>query len=124
MGGQELNKHKAPGPNENQNEAPQNFDIKIILWHLWHSNKPTYCCFIDLEKAFDWVNRDMTLFRLLPYGTEGHIYEAVKSLYYTACSCIKIYELFTDWFETNTGIRKGDNLSLLLLALFLNDLVY
>ena len=29
-----LKKHKAPSPDDIQNEALQNLDIKITLWHL------------------------------------------------------------------------------------------
>ena len=36
-------------------------------------------------------------------------------------SCIKIGNLYSGYFPCNIGVRQGDNLSLLLFALFINN---
>ncbi len=33
----------------------------IIRNRMWE-NKDTFCSFIDMQKAFDWVNRDMLFY--------------------------------------------------------------
>ena len=42
-------------------------------------------------------------------------------MYDKATSCVKIGNLYSDYFPCNIGVRQGDNLSPLLSALFIND---
>jgi hypothetical protein len=44
-----------------------------------------------------------------------NIYKGIKSL-------IKINSRTTDFFNCNVGVRQGDNLSLFLFSLFINDI--
>ena len=44
-------------------------------------NKPTFAAFLDMEKAFDRVNRDLSLLRLLEYGIDGKLYNSIKKKY-------------------------------------------
>ena len=48
--------------------------------------------------------------------------KAVKSLYNSVSSCIKINNHLTSLFNVNSGLRQGCPLSPLLFNLFLNDL--
>ena len=34
-----------------------------------------------MEKAFDRVNRDLLLLRLLEYGIDGKLYNSIKKMY-------------------------------------------
>ena len=43
--------------------------------------KETFLCFIDYKKAFDSVNRNMMMFKLSRVGINGHMYNAISSLY-------------------------------------------
>lgn len=45
-----------------------------------------------------------------------------KSIYRNTVSCVRVRELWTDWFSTSADLRQGDNLSPNLFALFINDL--
>ena len=78
--------------------------------------------FIDFSKAFDCVNRELLLYKLLHMGIEGKIYFALKSLYENTQACVKINENLTPWFVTNNGVRQGDCLSPTLFSCFINDL--
>ena len=42
------------------------------------SYKPVYCTFIDLENAFDLVDRDLLLYALLNFKIDGKVYFAIK----------------------------------------------
>jgi len=38
--------------------ADQNFTLQQILEKSWEYAKNVYTCFVDLEKAYDWVRRE------------------------------------------------------------------
>ena len=78
--------------------------------------------FIDMQKAFDWVNRDLLWYKLLIHNITGKIYWAVRSLYKSTVSCIRLNNLYTDWFRVDSEVRQGDNLSPMLFGIFINDL--
>ena len=78
---------------------------------------------MDLEKAFDWVNRDLLLYRLLQNNITGKMYFAVKSMLCNTESCIQLDKFTkTDWFNNTYGVRQGDTLSPTLFSLYINDL--
>ena len=84
----------------------------------------TFCAFVDLEKAFDWLNRDLLLLKLLKYRIDGRMFNAIKSLLQGTESCILLNKsLQTNWFDILCGVRQGDTLSPTLFSLFINDLV-
>ena len=72
--------------------------------------------------AFDWVDRDLLFYKLLHNNINGNIYNAIKLLYTNTLSCMKINNLYTDWFQIFNGVRQGDTLSPTLFSFFINDL--
>ena len=47
-----------------------------------------FVAFIDFEKAFDWIDRDLLLYKLLLCPIDCKFYYAIKSLYnQTLCKC-------------------------------------
>ena len=86
--------------------------------------KDTFVAFIDFTKAFDSVDRNLLLFKLLDYNINGNIYFAIKKLYSETQNCIRVIDnsMYRRWFPSLYGVRQGDCLSPTLLAIFLNDL--
>ena len=83
----------------------------------------TYAAFVDFEKAFDWVDRDLLFYKLASqFGIGGKIYNAIKSLYDQPTARVKINERYTETFHITSGVKQGDNLSPTLFAMYLNDL--
>ena len=62
-------------------------------------SKLVFASFIDLDKAFDWVDRELLFYRLLTYGITGKIYKAIKSLYNNTFSCVRVNNWMTGWFS-------------------------
>ncbi len=85
--------------------------------------KDTFCSFIDMQKAFDWVNQDMLSYRLLDYNINGNIYNCIKTLYRHPLACIKINGHISEWFDISSGVWQGDLLSATLFGLYINDLI-
>jgi hypothetical protein len=84
--------------------------------------KDTFITYIDFSKAFDGINRDMLLYKLLASGIDGKMYFIIKALYTKTCSCINVNGKLTEWFNTLLGVRQGDSLSPTLFNIFINDL--
>ena len=99
------------------------FVFDSIIRNRLNENLPTVAAFIDLQKAFDCVNRDYLYHKLLNVGIEGKTYFAIKNMYSITEACVRINNnVHTPWFQTNFGVRQGDSLSPTLFSLFINDL--
>ena len=51
------------------------------------------------------------------------MYFAVKSLLSFTDSCVRINNMYTEFFNINCGVRQGDVISPILFSIFINDLV-
>jgi hypothetical protein len=98
------------------------FTLTSIIRNRQAQNLPTFASFIDMQKAFDWVNRDLLFYKLLLHNIDGKVYKSVKSLYNHPTACIKLNNRLTDWFEVESGVKQGDTLSPTLFSIFINDL--
>ena len=97
--------------------------LTTIIRNRLTENKRTYCAFIDMEKACDWVNRKLLLYKLLNYNIDDKMYKSIKTLLTNTLSCIELNgSLRSEWFENVCGVRQGDCLSPTLFSLYINDL--
>jgi hypothetical protein len=69
------------------------------------------------------VNRDLLYFKLLENEIDGKLYQGIKAMYDNTLSSVRINDKYTDWFDTESGVRQGDTLSPTLFVLFINNLV-
>ena len=86
----------------------------------------THLMFIDLQKAYDKVDRRLLLAKLKFYGVEGQMLGLLSSYYEGDRICIKDG---TDGQTTRAapitcGVKQGCPLSPILFNLFLNDLLF
>ena len=97
---------------------------KNDLVKITHLQKTTYISFIYFEKAFDWIDRDMLMYKLISYNVDGKFFKAIRAMYKnTRAIIVKVNQMFSSWFDTRFGVRQGDTLSPTLFNIFLNDLV-
>ena len=82
----------------------------------------TFCAFIDFRKGYDCINRGLLWGKLEEIGIADKLLGAVKSLYVSVSSCVRINNLTIELFDVTCGLRQGCNVSHLLFNLFINDL--
>lgn len=95
----------------------------FTLSSVIRNNKSVFTAYIDLKRCFDYIDRDMLLYKLLLNAIDGKMYNSIKSIYASSSSCIRLNNKTTDWFECRTGVKQGCNLSPTLFSIFANDLV-
>ena len=85
--------------------------------------KDVYFAFMDLEKAYDRVDRDAMWNVLRLYGVGGKLLQAVKSLYVDSKVCVRVGSEMSEWFPVRVGLRQGCVMSPWLFNLFIDGLV-
>ena len=82
-------------------------EIFVLQNSINMTSKPLFLCFIDLNAAYDWINRDV-LFKILEIRLQSPILVKLLKAFYTGTSAtIKGFKIF---FKTATG-RVAWNLS-------------
>ena len=99
------------------------FTLASVLENRKLSGLSTFTAFIDFKSAFDRIDRDALFYKLLKCGINGNMYNAIKSLYSSIISTVRINGLYTNWFDIKNGVRQGCLMSTTLFNIFLNDLV-
>lgn len=60
--------------------------------------------------------------KLIENGVHGSVLDIIQDMYKKAKSCVRVDNQYSDYFQCFIGVRKGENLSPLLFAIYLNDL--
>ena len=97
------------------------FSLHAILdWYL-KKRKRVYTAFVDYRKAFDLIDRSSLWLKLINHGVDGKLLKIIRQIYDKSKSCISYNGTTSEFFQTNIGVKQGENLSPLLFALFIND---
>ena len=98
--------------------------LKRAIKHNISCSGKDYACFIDYEKAFDFVNRNLLLTKLIKMGLHGNILHTIQSVLKCNFQQILDGEFLSNEIEEKTGVAQGEKLSPLLFSLFLADLYF
>ena len=55
--------------------------LAYLVRNRLNNGKPTFAAFLDMEKAFDKVDRNLLLLRLLQYGIDDKMCYSIKNMY-------------------------------------------
>ena len=80
-----------------------------------------YICAVDLEKAFDCVDRPQLWAALRQAGIGGRMLGALQALYADVPVCVKTAKGLSGTFQSIIGVKQGCPLSPLLFGIFLDD---
>uniref|UniRef100_A0A6Q2YV91 Protein kinase domain-containing protein n=1 Tax=Esox lucius TaxID=8010 RepID=A0A6Q2YV91_ESOLU len=98
----------------------QLFTLARILEGAWEYAHLVYMCFVDLEKAYDWVPQEILWDALREYGVRRSLLRAIQSLYVQSESCVQVLCSKSDSFQVGVGLRQGCALSPILFVTFMD----
>ena len=92
------------------------FIIRQLQEKHQQKKKDLYYAFVDLEKAFDRVPREVVRWSLRKLGVEEWLVVAVMALFQNASTAVKTSGGFSEDLEVKVGVHQGSVLSPLLFA--------
>ena len=94
----------------------------LINKYLYVRKKSLYVVFIDFQKAFDSVDRQLLYNILRQNGVKGKLFSAIKSIYVCVKTRVRTTYGMSDNFNCLIGLIQGCSLSPIIFALFINEL--
>ena len=82
--------------------------------------KHLYFAFVDLEKAFDRVPREVVRWALRMSGVDEWLVEAVMALFVDSSTVVRTSSGDTESFKVKVGVHQGSVLSPLLFAIVMD----
>ena len=110
------------GFREGRSTSDQLFILREAVQDRSRRKKDTYCCFLDIKKAYDTVFREGLWRRLWEVGVKGKMWRVLKNIYSKVESSVVVNAKRGEWFELHTGVRQGCILSPTLFAIFIDGL--
>ena len=83
------------------------------------ANKPLYMAFVDLEKAFNRVPRDVIWWAMRKLGIDEWLVRLVQSMYKDVRSRVIVDDGYSEEFGVGVGVHQGSVLSQLLFIIVL-----
>ena len=94
----------------------------VVTKYLRQKGGRIYAIFVDFEKAFDRIDRNMLWNKLNSLHISSKMLKMLKSIYSEVKYCVKYDTELTDYFDCTNGVRQGCAISPILFCFFLNDL--
>ena len=98
------------------------FTLLACVQKQFNNNRKLYVAFIDFEKCFDTINRNLLWPILIKNGIKGKLFRCIRSMYFSVKARIRCGDSLTDQIHCTLGVKQGDNCSPVLFSLFINEL--
>lgn len=99
------------------------FTTKQLIEKMHSQQRQLFLAFIDLEKAFDRINRN-EIWRILDkYKINHKIIRITRNIYNNTKNIVITNGITSEPFQTSEGLRQGGGLSPLLFILFMNEIL-
>ena len=120
------------------------FILHGLIEQFLNKSEKFYCCFVDLSRAFDGLDRDVLWYKLINSGISCKIVNLLKNMYSKIKLCVKktfqknendldknilnqnensTSQSDNDYFfSSKAGVFQGESLSPFLFSMYINDL--
>jgi len=96
------------------------FIVRQMIERFKEKGKKLNLAFVDLEKAYDRVPREVTKWAMRKAGVEEWIVSIVMAMYEKVWSVVKLEHRDSDAFEIKVGLHQGSVLSPLLFIIVMD----
>lgn len=110
------------GFRKNYSTIDHMFTLYAAVTKQLQLKKKLYVAFVDFQKAFDTVKRDVLWNVLLKIGVKGRMFNMLRSMYSSVLSCVRCNSGNTDYFECLQGLKQGCLASPTLFSFLINEL--
>ena len=84
----------------------QVFAVRQVCEKYLANWKDVFWAFMDLEKAYDTVDRHGMWKMLRVYGVGVKLLKAVQRFYVDRWACVPVGDGMSEWFPVNVGLRQ------------------
>ena len=98
------------------------FVVRQIQEQFLAKKRELWFAFVDLEKAFDRVPRDVVWWALRHVGVEEWIINVIRSMYEGVTTAVKLRNCESQEFGVKVGVHQGSVLSPLLFIIVMQAL--
>ena len=96
------------------------FPVRQVCKKYLANGKNVFWAFMNLEKAYDTIDRHGLWQMLRVYGVGAKLLKAVQSFYIDSRVCVWVGNDVSEWFPVNVGLRQGCVMSPWLFNVFMN----
>src|SRR6266516_668899 len=98
------------------------FIVRQVQEKFLGKQKELWMAFVDLEKAFNRVPREVLWWALRYVGVEEWIVNVIKSMYDGITTSVKMNDEESETFEVKVGLHQGSVLSPILFNIVMKDI--
>ena len=103
--------------------ADQIFVLRQLCEKMKQKKRRVCIAFMDLEKAYDRVDREAMWQVMRIYGIGGKVLRGIMSFYDDGRACVRVGGKVSDSFEVKMGLRQGCVMSPWLFNIFMDGVV-
>ena len=80
-----------------------------------------YACFLDMSKAFEYVDHELLLNKLVCRGMPSYVVNMLRTIY--SRTSVSVHGIFSNSWKICRGVRQGGVTSAFLFNLYIDDIL-
>ena len=97
--------------------------LRQVCEKMKEKGKQVWIAFMDLEKAYDRIDRDAMWQVMRIYGIGGRVLRGIMSFYEGGRACVRVGGRVSESFEVRIGLRQGCVMSPWLFNVYMDGVV-